>query len=114
MNVCDCNVLHPQIIKIVKKNMPPSDQTEELALLFKVFGDSTRVKILSALLISEMCVCDIANLLNMTKSSISHQLRILKHSKLIKYRKSGRSVYYSLADSHVEQIIDCGLSHINE
>lgn len=94
--------------------MPDEDDLLDLAELFKVFGDSTRVKILCALLRAEMCVCDIAVLLGMTKSSISHQLRILKQSKLVKYRREGRVVYYSLADEHVEHIFDQGLSHVCE
>lgn len=114
MNFCDCNTIHPEIIIKVQKEMPSNETTENLALLFKMFSDSTRVKILSALLINEMCVCDIANLLKMTKSSISHQLRNLKQSKLVKSRRSGKTVYYSLDDDHVHQILKCGLSHINE
>ena len=86
----------------------------DLAELFKIFGDSTRIKILYALFESEMCVCDIAQLLNMTQSAISHQLRSLKQSKLVKYRREGKTVFYSLADAHVRTIINQGLEHVEE
>ena len=111
---CDCTIIHHEIFDFVKDKLPEEESLYDLAELFKVFGDSTRIRILSALCIHEMCVCDIAYLLNMTKSSISHQLRILKQAKLIKYRKSGKSVYYSLADEHVTHIFNQGLEHINE
>lgn len=111
---CDCNILHRDIYELVLSKLPKESSLYDLAELFKVFGDSTRIRILSALSVHEMCVCDIACLLNMTKSSISHQLRILKQAKLIKYRKSGKSVYYSLADDHVTLIFNQGLEHINE
>lgn len=111
---CDCNTIHENVVSEVRENMPEEDDLLELSELFKVFGDSTRVKILSALLRAEMCVCDIAVLLGMTKSSISHQLRILKQSKLVKNRKDGKVVYYSLADDHVKNIFDQGLTHVCE
>lgn len=94
--------------------MPDEENLLDLADLFKVFGDSTRVKILCALFHSEMCVCDIAALLGMTKSAISHQLRVLKQSKLIKNRRDGKVVYYSLDDEHVKTIFDQGLAHVTE
>ena len=94
--------------------MPQEEILYDLAELFKVFGDTTRVKILCALFESEMCVCDISALLGMTQSAISHQLRVLKSAKLIKNRKEGKVVYYSLADDHVKHIFDQGLSHILE
>lgn len=94
--------------------MPGEELTADLAAFFKVFGDPTRVRILSGLFLAEMCVCDIAALLNMTQSSISHQLRVLKQAKLVKYRKDGRVIYYSLADDHIKTIFDQGLSHIRE
>jgi len=94
--------------------MPDEDNLIDLADLFKVFGDSTRVKILSALFHAEMCVCDIAVLLGMTKSSISHQLRILKQAKLVNYRRDGKVVYYSLADDHVKTIFDQAMMHVCE
>lgn len=111
---CDCNTIHEDVVNDVREQMPDEDHLLDLADLFKVFSDSTRVKILCALFRAEMCVCDIAVLLGMTKSSISHQLRILKQSKLVKYRKDGRVVYYSLADEHVKTIFDQGLIHVCE
>ena len=101
-------------IEQLKKELPNEDSLYDLAELFKVFGDSTRIRILSCLKVSELCVNDIAEALNMTLSAVSHQLRILKNAKLIKSRKQGKEVYYSLDDDHVEKIIDCGLDHINE
>lgn len=111
---CDCTVIHEEIVGNVRRNMPDEEVLMDLADLFKVFGDSTRVKILCALFESEMCVCDIAALLGMTKSAISHQLRILKQAKLIKNRRDGKVVYYSLDDEHVKNIFDQGLSHVAE
>lgn len=111
---CDCTVIHEEIIRMVKDRMPEEEKLYDLAELFKVFGDSTRIKILWALAESDMCVCDIAALLNMTQSAISHQLRILKQARLVKFRKDGKIVYYSLDDSHVKQIFEQGLVHINE
>jgi ArsR family transcriptional regulator len=111
---CDCNVIHEDIVKKVLEKMPQEEDLYDLAELFKVFGDSTRIKILWALAESEMCVCDISVLLNMTQSAISHQLRVLKQARLVKFRKSGKIVYYSLDDAHVKQIFDQGLIHINE
>lgn len=114
MDRCDCNIIHEDVVNDVREHMPDDDNLIDLADFFKVFGDSTRVKILSALLLADMCVCDIAVLLGMTKSSISHQLRVLKQSKLVKNRKDGKIVYYSLADDHVKTIFDQGLRHISE
>lgn len=111
---CDCNVIHQDIVDKVKENMPVEENLYDLAELFKVFGDTTRIKILYSLFASEMCVCDIAVVLNMTQSAISHQLRVLKQARLVKYRKEGKVVYYSLDDDHVKQIFDQGLVHINE
>jgi ArsR family transcriptional regulator len=111
---CDCNVIHEDVVNKVKAKMPKEGMLYDLAELYKVFGDSTRIKILSGLFESEMCVCDIAFLLNMTQSAISHQLRVLKQARLVKYRKEGKVVYYSLDDEHVKKIIDQGLIHINE
>jgi ArsR family transcriptional regulator len=111
---CDCNVIHQDIVDKVKENMPMEENLYDLAELFKIFGDTTRIKILYALTSSEMCVCDIAVLLNMTQSSISHQLRVLKQAKLVKYRKEGKVVFYSLDDEHVKMIFDQGLLHITE
>lgn len=94
--------------------MPLSEELFDLAELFKIFGDTTRIKILYVLFESEMCVCDIAQVLGMTVSAISHQLRILKQARLVKFRKEGKSVFYSLADEHIKKIIDNGIEHINE
>lgn len=111
---CDCDVIHEEIVNSVKDKMPQKDTFNNLAALFKVFGDPTRVKILWALYESEMCVCDISVLLNMTQSAISHQLRVLKQANLVKNRKEGKIVFYSLLDEHIKQIFDQGLTHINE
>ncbi|MDR3178082.1 MAG: metalloregulator ArsR/SmtB family transcription factor [Campylobacteraceae bacterium] len=111
---CDCNVIHEEVVNAVKNRMPDDEILFDLAELFKVFGDSTRVKMLYALFQSEMCVCDIAALLSMTKSSISHQLRVLKQAKLVKFRKEGKVVYYSLSDEHVKNIFDQAFSHVSE
>lgn len=111
---CNCTVIHEDIISAVKAKMPQEESLYDLAELFKVFGDSTRVRILWALNEAEMCVCDIAALLNMTQSAISHQLRVLKQARLVKHRKEGKIVYYLLDDEHVRQIFDQGLIHIEE
>lgn len=111
---CDCNIIHEDVVNDVREHMPEEEKLIDLADLFKIFGDSTRVKILSALFRAEMCVCDIAVLLGMTKSSISHQLRILKQAKLVKFRKDGKVVYYSLADDHVKTVFDQAMIHVCE
>ena len=111
---CDCNVIHEDIVNQVRDKMLQEESLYDLAELFKVFGDSTRIRILWALPEAEMFVCDIAVLLNMTQSAISHQLRVLKQANLVKNRKEGKVVYYSLVDDHVREIFDQGLIHINE
>lgn len=111
---CDVTVIHQDVINQVSKNMPKEENLYDLAELFKVFGDSTRIRILWALDESEMCVCDIAALLCMTPSAISHQLRVLKHSNLVKSRRDGKVVYYSMKDDHVKLIFKQGLDHIKE
>ncbi len=111
---CDCEVIHEEAVDAVREKMPEEELLYDLAELFKVFGDSTRIKILWALYESELCVCDLAFLLNMTQSAISHQLRLLKQAKLVKNRRDGKNVFYSLDDDHVKQIIDQGLVHICE
>jgi ArsR family transcriptional regulator len=111
---CDCDVIHEEIVDRVKAKMPTEESLYDLAELFKVFGDSTRARILWALDEAEMCVCDVAYLLNMTQSAVSHQLRVLKQAKLVKNRKEGKIVFYSLEDEHVRQIFELGLKHINE
>lgn len=111
---CEFLFVHEDIVQKVNEAMPKEEVLFELAELFKVFGDSTRVKILYLLFESEMCVCDIAQLLSMTQSAISHQLQVLKKSKLVKYRKEGKTVFYSLADNHVRAILDQGMEHVEE
>ena len=111
---CVCTVLHDGVVKKVKKRMPGEELLFDLAELFKVFGDSTRVRIISALLFAEMCVCDIAALLGMSKSAVSHQLRVLRQSRLVKFRREGKVVFYSLDDSHVGAIFRQGLAHVSE
>ena len=111
---CDCDTIHDAVVEDVREHMPDEEALLDLADLFKVFGDSTRVKILCALLRAEMCVCDISVLLGMTKSSISHQLRVLRQTKLVKNRRDGKIVYYSLNDEHVETIFNQGLLHVTE
>lgn len=101
-------------MRSVTEKMPKEDQLYDLAEIFKVFGDSTRIKILYVLFEAEMCVCDIAQLLNMNQSAISHQLRILKQNRLVKNRREGKAVFYSLADSHVKTILSQGMEHISE
>ncbi|MDP4177900.1 MAG: metalloregulator ArsR/SmtB family transcription factor, partial [Bacillota bacterium] len=99
---CSCQIIHEDVVNKVKEHIPQDEILYDLADLFKVLGDSTRIKILCALLQAEMCVCDISSLLGMTQSAISHQLRVLKQARLVKYRKDGKSVYYSLDDEHVK------------
>ena len=112
--LCDCDVIHTEVVEAVKKKMPPESVLYDLSDFFKVLGDSTRAKIMWALDESEMCVCDLAVLLNMTKSAISHQLRSLRQANLVKYRKEGKVVFYSLSDDHVKAIFEKGLEHIGE
>ena len=111
---CSQVQVHPSLIETAEEQMPDEEILYDLAELFKVFGDSTRIKILFVLFQSEMCVCDIAALLHMTQSAISHQLRVLKQSQLVKYRREGKTVFYSLADNHVKTILGQGLDHIEE
>ena len=111
---CEYMHVHEDLVKKVEEAMPVEEELFDLAELFKIFGDSTRIKILYVLFETEMCVCDIAQILNMTVSAISHQLRILKQARLVKFRKEGKSVFYSLADDHIKKIIDNGIEHINE
>lgn len=111
---CDVTQVHEDLLKVVNETLPDENELYDLAELFKVFGDSTRIRILFVLFEAEVCVCDIAQALNMTQSAISHQLRILKQSKLVKSRRKGKSIFYSLADSHVRTIIAQGREHIEE
>ncbi len=114
MPVCECKHVHEELIASLKEQTPDESVLIRLADLFKIFGDPTRIKILYALLEHEMCVCDIAQLLGMTQSSISHQLRILKQSSLVKFRREGKMVFYSLADQHVMTILSQGFEHVTE
>ena len=111
---CDCEVIHEDAVKQVRESMPGQDDFYDLANLYKMFADTTRVKILWALSCNEMCVCDLAVLLEMTKSAVSHQLKLLRLSNLVKYEKQGKNVFYSLADDHVKDIFEKGFEHINE
>lgn len=111
---CDTVEVHEELLKIVNEKLPQEEELYDLAELFKVFGDSTRIRILFVLFEAEVCVCDLAEALHMTQSAVSHQLRILKQNKLVKSRREGKSIFYSLADGHVRAIIDQGLEHIEE
>jgi ArsR family transcriptional regulator len=111
---CKCNVVHNDTVTKVKEKMQDDDILYGAAELFKVFGDLTRTKIIAGLFQSELCVCDIASLLNMTKSAVSHQLRILRQTKIVKSRKQGKEVYYSLDDEHVAQIYKTAVEHLAE
>lgn len=112
--VCDCEVIHGDVVSDTRSRMLDEDEYLRLASLYKLFSDGTRVRILHALHQNEMCVCDIACLLGLTKSAVSHQLKALKMANLVKYRRDAQTVYYSLADDHVERIIDMGLEHLRE
>lgn len=110
--ICDCNVIHKDVVEKTIKNMPDADTFNKLADFFKILGDTTRAKILSALDQNEMCVCDIANVLGMSKSSISHQLGTLRRSGIVRCRKEGKEVYYTLDDDHVKGLFELGIEHI--
>ena len=111
---CQEDRVHVDAVDQVRALLPPDEELYDLAELFKIFGDSTRIKILYALLEGELCVCDIAKLMEVTQSAVSHQLRVLKSSKLVKFRREGKTVYYSLADEHVVRILSQGMEHIEE
>lgn len=111
---CSCNIIHNDIVEKVKKTLLKDEILYDLAEFFKVFGDSTRIKIICALFESEMCVCDLAALLNVSQSAISHQLKTLKSARLVKYRRDGKVIYYSLDDEHVKHVFDEGLRHVTE
>ena len=110
---CDCNVINKEAVLIALQNKPQKEELESLSSLFKILGEKTRINILWALDNHEMCVCDIANALNMTKSSISHQLSTLRRSGIVKCKKVGKEVYYTLDDDHVRKVFEIGLEHIN-
>ena len=111
---CSCNIIHKDVVEEVKDKLPQEEILYDLGELFKVFGDSTRIKIICSLFESEMCVCDLSALLNISQSAISHQLRVLKSARLVKFRRAGKVIYYSLDDEHIKQIFDAGLHHITE
>lgn len=111
---CEAVEVHEELLKIVREKLPAEESLLDLAELFKVFGDSTRIRILFVLFEAEVCVCDLAAALNMTQSAISHQLNILKRNKLVKCRREGKSMFYSLADDHVRTIVSQGMEHIEE
>ena len=111
---CDCNAVHEDCLEQVKQDIASDVEIERMSSLYKVFGDSTRLHILAALNCHEMCVCDLAVLMNMTKSATSHQLRVLRENNLVKFTKQGKHSYYSLADDHVKQILNIALEHLNE
>ena len=111
---CESYEIHEDLLKKVRETLPREEYLYDLAELFKVFGDSTRIRILFVLFEEEVCVCDLASALNMTQSAISHQLNILKRSRLVRSRREGKSVFYSLADDHVRTIISQGMEHVEE
>ncbi|MDO4535954.1 MAG: metalloregulator ArsR/SmtB family transcription factor [Clostridium perfringens] len=114
IETCNCTIIHKDTVEKVRKVLPDEEKLYRLADFFKVFGDPTRMKILFALFEEELCVCDISALLNMTQSAVSHQLRLLKKSHIVKFRKEGKVVYYSLDDGHIKSIVDQGIMHTSE
>lgn len=114
VSTCDCDVIHEEIVEEVKKEMIEEDILIDVADFFKVLGDSTRSKIMFALDKREMCVCDLSSLLNMTKSAISHQLKVLRDAKLVSFRREGKMVYYFLADNHVREVFEKAVEHVTE
>lgn len=112
-HICDCDMIHEEVVEGTRSRMQAEGEYTDLAMLFKMFGDGTRVKILHALELNELCVCDLAALLGMTKSAISHQLKALRLANLVKSRRDGQVIYYSLADDHVKYILDIGFDHIH-
>lgn len=111
--ICDCEVIHPESVREASSKMPPSSTIKITSQLFKLLGDPTRLRICFALSQLELCVCDLSNVLSMSKSSISHQLRFLREQRIVRTRRSGKEVYYSLDDAHVYEIIGMSLAHIN-
>ena len=114
VETCEEKTIHPEQVDSVVKDLPPDEMLFDLAELFKIFGDSTRIKILYVLFEAELCVCDIAAVLGMSQSAISHQLRTIKQSRLVKNRREGKTIYYSLADDHVKTIIGMAIEHLEE
>lgn len=113
-DICQEECIHSEMVTTVKQKMAPANQLFELANLFKALGDNTRIRILNALQNSELCVCDLVDILGMTQSAVSHQLRVLRTTKIVKYRKEGKNVFYSLDDEHVSRLMNDGLEHVIE
>ena len=111
---CEECAVHDEVVQSVRGMLPDDDDLYDLAELFKIFGDTTRIKILYALFEAELCVCDMAQLLGLSQTAVSHQLRVLKGNKLVKFRREGKTVFYSLADDHVRRIINQGMEHVEE
>ncbi len=111
---CDCTVVHEDVVREVRESLLPDRIYERSAAFFKIFGDTTRVRIIAAIDRHEMCVCDIATLLGMTKSAVSHQLALLRGADVVRSRRDGKTVYYSLSDDHVRAILESGLEHVQE
>lgn len=111
---CECVHVHEDVIQKIRQQMPEEDALYDLADFFKIFADSTRIKMLYVLLYSEMCVCDLASALGMTPSAISHQLRTLKQMNLVRNRREGKTIFYSLADDHIKSILSQGMEHVEE
>jgi DNA-binding transcriptional ArsR family regulator len=111
-DVCCSNIIHHEAVNKAKENLPNDELIFNLADFFKTFGDSTRIKIICALMETELCVCDLANVISTSQSAVSHQLRVLRQSRLVKYRKDGKTVYYSLDDDHIKLVISQGLNHV--
>ncbi len=112
--ICATQCIHPQTIRLVRPQMPDHENTDQLAEFFRLFSDSTRLGILSALSVSEMCVCDLGALLQMKQPAVSHQLRTLKQARIVKSRRDGKVIYYSLADDHILQVLKVGAKHLGE
>lgn len=114
LTTCDCDVIHAEVVNRIQAQMPPKADLERLGALYKMFSDGTRIHILFALGYGEMCVCDLAVLLGMTKSAISHQLKSLRLANLVHSRREGQVIYYALADEHVQEILNMGFEHVTE
>lgn len=113
-DICQADCVHSDVVADVRDRMHPDNLLLDLADIFKVLGDHTRVRILNALSLSELCVCDIATLLAMSSSAVSHQLRVLRAAKIVKFRKDGKNVFYSLDDDHVFSLMRDGIAHVQE
>lgn len=114
IETCETTVIHEEVVNTVRQTVKSKQELQLLSQIFKVFGDETRLRIMDALLQSQLCVCDLANLLDMTQSAISHQLKVLRQANLVQADKQGKIVYYSLADDHVKRILEIGLEHLQE